>query len=316
VTSTAVEEIRSMSDNTTAGTIAVSGSTGLVGNALCARLAASGANVLRLVRRQNVGSLQELYWDPQTGFITPERLNGTSAVVHLAGESIAAGRWTDDRKQRIRSSRVDGTRTLASALARLERPPRVLVCASAVGFYGDRGDELLDESSPPGTGFLADVCREWEAAAAPAAEAGIRVIHLRLGLVLSKRGGGLQKMLLPFKLGAGGRLGSGRQYWSWIHLGDVIGAFLHAVAHDELSGPVNAVGPHPATNAEFTQVLGHVLHRPTILPMPAFAARLALGEMADELLLSSARVLPRKLQGSGYAFAYTDLDAALRHELK
>jgi uncharacterized protein (TIGR01777 family) len=298
------------------GPIAVTGSTGLVGGALCSRLAESGTNILRIVRRPNVGSLQELYWDPQTGFITPERLNGTAAVVHLAGESIAAGRWTDDRKQRIRSSRVDGTRTLATALARLEQPPRVLVCASATGFYGDRGDELLDESSSPGTGFLADVCREWEAAAAPAAEAGIRVVHLRLGVVLSHRGGALQKMLLPFKLGAGGRIGTGRQYWSWIHLDDVVGALLHAIGHYELSGPVNAVGPQPVTNAEFTQVLGRVLRRPTIFPMPAFAARLALGEMANELLLCSARVLPCKLQGSGYAFAYSDLETALWRELK
>ena len=305
-----------MSEFTTAGPIAVTGSTGLVGAALGARLAASGSSILRLVRQQNVNSLQELYWDPQTGFITPERLSGTAAVVHLAGESIAAGRWTDDRKQRIRSSRVDGTRTLATALARLEQPPRVLVCASAVGFYGDRGDELLDESSPPGTGFLADVCREWEAAAAPAAEAGIRVVHARFGVVLSRNGGALRKMLLPFKLGIGGKVGSGRQYWSWIHQDDVIGAILHSIAHEELSGPVNVVGPHPATNAEFTQVLGRVLHRPTIFPLPAFAARLALGEMADELLLSSARVLPRKLQEAGYVFAHSDLDAALRHELR
>lgn len=295
--------------------VAVTGATGLVGDALCARLAGSGNDILRLVRRRDVDTPRELFWDPQTGFITPERMNGMHAVVHLAGESIAAGRWTDDKKRRILRSRVDGTHTLCTALARLESPPQVLVCASAIGYYGDRGDEVLDETSDPGTGFLADVCREWEAAAAPAAETGIRVVHLRFGMVLSRGGGALQKMLTPFKLGAGGRIGSGRQYWSWIHLDDVVGAIVHAIATADLNGPVNAVGPQPVTNAEFTRTLGRVLHRPTIMPMPAFAARLALGEMADELLLSSARVLPRKLEQSGYTFAFSDLAAALQHEL-
>ncbi len=299
----------------TYGTVAVTGATGLVGSALCSRLADSGHGILQLVRRQNVDTLQQLFWDPQDGFITPQRMNGVEAVVHLAGESIASGRWTDDKKQRIRRSRVDGTRTLSTALARLEQPPRVLVCASAIGYYGDRGDELLDESSAPGTGFLADVCREWEGASAPAMDAGIRVVHLRLGVVLSRSGGALQKMLMPFKLGAGGRIGAGRQYWSWIHLDDVVGAIVHAVTHHELSGPVNAVGPRPVTNAEFTRTLGRVLHRPAVIPLPAVAARIALGEMADELLLSSARVVPRMLQQSGYVFAFADLETALRHEL-
>jgi uncharacterized protein (TIGR01777 family) len=295
--------------------VAVTGATGLVGSALCSRLAAAGCDIVRLVRQQNIGSPQDLYWDPQAGFITPQRMNGTGAVVHLAGESIASGRWTNDKKQRIRRSRVEGTRTLSTALSRLDQPPPVMVCASAVGYYGDRGEELLDESSAPGAGFLADVCREWEAATAPAAAAGIRVVHVRLGVVLSRNGGALQKMLTPFRFGVGGRIGSGRQYWSWIHLNDVVGAILHAIADKALSGPVNVVGPQPVTNAEFTQVLGQVLHRPAVMPMPAFAARLALGEMADELLLSSARVQPRKLQQTGYAFVFSDLAAALRHEL-
>jgi uncharacterized protein (TIGR01777 family) len=295
--------------------VAVTGATGFVGSALCSRLSESGCRILRLVRRQDVDTPRELYWDPQTGFITPERMNGLHAVVHLAGESIASGRWTDDKKRRIRRSRVEGTRTLSAALARLAQPPRVLICASAVGYYGDRGDELLDESSSAGTGFLADVCQEWEAASAPATEAGIRVVHLRLGMILSRNGGALQKMLMPFKLGAGGRVGPGRQYWSWIHLDDVIGAMRHAIAGHDLAGPVNAVSPHPVTNLEFTRILGHVLHRPTFMPMPAFAARIALGEMADELLLSSARVLPRKLQQSGYVFACSDLESALQREL-
>jgi uncharacterized protein (TIGR01777 family) len=268
------------------------------------------------VRRQEIGSLQELYWDPQSGFITPQRMNGTGAIVHLAGESIASGRWTRDKKDRIRRSRVEGTRTISAALAQLDQPPPVMVCASAIGYYGDRGEDVLDEWSEPGAGFLADVCREWEAATAPASEAGIRVVHVRFGVVLSRHGGALQKMITPFKLGVGGRVGSGRQYWSWIHLDDVIGGIVHAIAHSVLSGPVNVVGPHPATNAEFTQVLARVLRRPAVMPMPAFAARLALGEMADELLLSSARVLPRKLEQTAYAFAFSDLEAALRQELK
>ncbi|MGH9813472.1 MAG: TIGR01777 family oxidoreductase, partial [Candidatus Acidiferrales bacterium] len=208
-----------------------------------------------------------------------------------------------------------GTRLLADALAKLSRRPRTLVCASAIGYYGDRGEETLREDSPPGKGFLAETCVEWEAAAKPAADAGLRLVHLRIGVVLHPAGGALKQMLLPFKLGAGGVIGSGRQYMSWIALDDLVGVFQHALANDSLCGPANAVAPNPATNREFTKTLGKVLSRPTIFPMPAFAARLAFGEMADELLLSSARVEPARLAASGYRFAYPQLEPALRHLL-
>jgi uncharacterized protein (TIGR01777 family) len=235
--------------------------------------------------------------------------------VHLAGENVAAGRWNDARKLRIRSSRVDGTRMLAAALAQMERPPRALITASAVGYYGDRGDAWMDERSAPGTGFLAEVCRAWEAATEPARSAGIRVAHLRFGVVLSAAGGALKRMLLPFKLGAGGVLGSGDQYMSWISIDDAVGAIVHAVAERSIAGPVNAVAPAPVTNREFTQALGRVLRRPTVFPMPAFAARLAFGEMADEMLLASTRVRPSRLEETGYRFEHTSVEQALRHVL-
>lgn len=295
--------------------VAVTGATGLVGAALVDSLVSSGRKVLRITRNESAVSNDTAAWDPQRGFAAPERLNGMQAVLHLAGDSIAAGRWTDAKKQRIRDSRVQGTATLARTLASLELKPDVLVCASAIGFYGDRGDEMLDESSPAGAGFLPGVCEEWEAATEQAAAAGIRVVHARFGMILSRHGGALKSMLLPFKLGGGGKVGSGRQYWSWVHLDDAVGAIRHAIAAEGLSGPVNVVSPHPSTNLEFTKALGQVLHRPTIVPMPAFAARAALGQMADDLLLASARVLPKKLQETGYEFRFTDLVAALRHEL-
>jgi uncharacterized protein (TIGR01777 family) len=294
--------------------VAITGASGLVGSALVESLGMSGQKVLRLVRGSSKPSNDEAIWDPGKGVATPERLNGLRAVVHLAGESIAS-RWTESKKRRIRESRVAGTTTLCRSLAALHEPPKVLVCASAIGYYGDRGDEVVDESSPPGTGFLPNVCREWEAATEIAAQAGIRVVNARLGVVLSRRGGALKPMLVPFKLGVGGKVGSGQQYWSWIDLDDVIAAIRHAMESDGVFGPVNVVSPHPATNAEFTKVLGHVLHRPTVFPMPAFAARLVLGEMAEGLLLASARVIPRKLQETGFEFRFTDLAAALRHEL-
>jgi uncharacterized protein (TIGR01777 family) len=294
--------------------VAITGATGLVGFALVASFESSGQRVLRLVRGASKASNDESIWDPGKGVAAPERLNGLQAVVHLAGENIA-GRWTEAKKRRIRDSRVAGTTNLCRTLASLHAPPKVLVCASAIGYYGDRGDEILDESSSQGSGFLPDVCREWEAATEIAANAGIRVVNARLGVVLSRRGGALKPMLLPFKLGAGGKVGSGQQYWSWIDLDDVVAAIRHAIESEGLFGPVNVVAPHPCTNAEFTKVLGKVLHRPTVIPMPAFAARLALGEMADGLLLASARVIPRKLQETGFEFRFTDLAAALRHEL-
>ena len=298
--------------------IAVTGSTGLVGGALAPRLAAGGHRVVRLVRSTTTALLpgeRAVSWDPDAGAIDSTGLVGVEAVVHLAGESIASGRWTEARKRRIRASRVGSTRLLAEALARLARPPRVLVAASATGYYGDRGDEVLREDSAPGRGFLASVCREWEAAAEPAARRGIRVVHLRIGLVLSRDGGALAALLTPFRLGAGGPVGSGAQWWSWITLDDLVGAILHALVTEPLAGPVNAVAPNPVTNREFAKTLGRVLRRPALLPLPAFAARLVLGEMAGALLLASARVVPARLQATGYAFREPVLEGALRREL-
>src|SRR3989338_4623676 len=294
--------------------VLVTGSTGLVGSALVPFLASGGHEVVRLVRGRLKPGVVEVPWDPQAGTIEAAKLEGLDAVVHLAGERIT-GRWTAAKKARIRSSRVQGTRLLAETLARLGRPPPTLVCASAIGYYGHRGDELLREESPPGAGFLAEVCREWEAAARPAAEKGIRVVQLRIGVVLSAAGGALALMLTPFKLGLGGRVGTGQQYMSWIALDDLAGIIQHALANESLRGPVNAVAPRAITNREFTKTLGRVLGRPTIFPMPAFAARLAFGQMADELLLASARVEPTRLIASGYKFRTPELEAALRHLL-
>jgi len=290
--------------------ILVSGSSGLVGSALLRRCSKS-ADIIRLVRREPKPGGEEIRWDPQAGQIAAEAMEGLDAVVHLAGDNIAAGRWTAAKKARIRDSRVDGTRLLAETLARLVRPPKVLISASAVGYYGDRGEEELDESSPPGPGFLAGVCRDWEAATEPASRAGIRVVIVRLGMVLAREGGALARLVGLFRLGLGGRLGSGRQYLSWITLGDVVEAILFLLENDSLRGPVNLVAPQPVTNREFTRALGRALHRPTLLPTPPFALRLALGEMADEMLLSSARVLPRKLLHASYPFRDPDLESAL-----
>jgi uncharacterized protein (TIGR01777 family) len=243
-------------------------------------------------------------------------LEGIDAAIHLAGENIAARRWVAAQKKRIRDSRVQGTRLISVGLAEMKRPPRVLVSASAIGWYGDRGAELLDETSDAGEGFLAGVTRDWEAATRPASDAGIRVVLLRFGLILSRQGGALTKMLTPFKLGGGGRIGDGQQYWSWVSIDDAVGAVRHALITESLSGPVNVVAPEAVTNQEFTRTLGRVLRRPTLMPIPAFAARLALGEMADELLLASARVQPVRLMESGYEFQHGSLEAALRHVLK
>lgn len=299
--------------------IIVTGSTGLVGRALVRKLLEDGHNVTRLVR----GEAQEfrapgtsaVRWNPSEGTIDASALEGHDGAVHLAGESIAEGRWTDEKKRRIRESRVKGTRLLAETLAGLREKPRVLVSASAIGYYGDRGDEVLTESSEPGDDFLSRVCREWEEAAVPAAEAGVRVVNPRIGLVLSGEGGALEKMLTPFKLGAGGRIGSGEQYMSWIALDDLVGVLMRALTDERLSGPVNAVAPQAVTNERFTKALGRALNRPTILPVPAFAVRLAFGEMADALLLSSARVEPRRLDEIGHEFSHPDIDGALRHVL-
>jgi uncharacterized protein (TIGR01777 family) len=240
-------------------------------------------------------------------------LDGIEGVVHLAGENIAGGRWSRKRKARILDSRVNGTGVLARALAEAAPGPRVLVCASGVGFYGDAGDSALDETAVSGEGFLADVCRRWEAAARPAAEAGVRVVHLRLGMVFGAGGGALGRMLTPFRMGLGGVLGHGRQYMSWIAMDDVVAAVEHVLNTPALAGPVNVTAPYPVTNEEFTRALGRVLRRPTFLRVPAFALRLRFGRMADELLLAGARVEPVRLQQSGYTFLYPEVEAALRH---
>lgn len=294
--------------------IMVTGATGLVGRHLVPLLTTQGHEVLRLSRRPPQDA-NDLVWNPERRDLPPARLEGLDAVVHLAGENIASGRWTPALKERIRASRVEGTRLLCETLARLQQKPHTLVCASAIGFYGDRGADVMTEASPPGTGFLPEVCQAWEAACEPARAAGIRVVNLRIGVVLSPEGGALAKMLPPFRCGLGGVVGSGRQYLSWIAIDDVTGAILHCLQHTELSGPVNATAPHPVTNQEFTQTLGGVLRRPTVFPLPAFAAKLMMGEMADELLLSSTRVEPHKLLQSGYVFRFPFLEAALRHLL-
>ncbi len=293
--------------------VLVSGVSGPIGTALLPSLNARGYEVTRLVRSPASGEGQ-INWDPAKP-LTPESVSGFAAVIHLAGESIV-GRWTEAKKKRIRESRVGPTRNLAQSLAKAKDRPRVFVTASAIGYYGDRGDEVLRESSAPGKGFLAEVCRDWEAASQPAADAGIRSVQLRTGLVLSPDGGALQKMVLPFRLGIGGNIGNGRQWWSWIDIQDWVGALHHILKTDLLQGAVNLVAPRPVTNAEFTKILASVISRPAIFPMPAFAARLAFGQMADELLLASQRVEPAKLISSGYPFHYSDLRKALEAILK
>lgn len=290
--------------------VAITGSNGMIGKALARQLQAKGHTVIRVVRGEASGK-NEIAWSPMEGRIDAAALQACDAVVHLAGESIAEGRWNTAKKKRIMDSRVEGTRLLAQTLAKLSGGPRVLVSASAIGYYGDSGDRVMTEESASGDNFLAEVCRAWEIETEFARKAGIRTVCMRLGVVLSDEGGALKKMLLPFRLGAGGVVGSGRQYMSWISLADAVGAFEHALATPSLSGPVNLVSPNPVTNSEFTKALGRALHRPTMIPMPAFAARLAFGEMADELLLASTRVEPRKLQASGYAFRHPTIDQAL-----
>ena len=293
--------------------VLISGATGLIGAALIPELESKGHQTTRLTRSPR--SSGDVGWNPNAGEIDASRLVSHDAVVHLAGESIAEGRWTPEKKRRILESRVRGTRLLAETIASLPEPPKVMISASGVNYYGDRGNELLREDSGPGNTFLAEVCKAWEAAADPAREAGIRVVHLRNGIVLSTEGGALARTLPIFKLGGGGRIGSGRQYWSWVALDDVVGAMIHAVENDHVGGPVNVGSPNPLTNAEYTKALGKVLNRPTVFPLPAPAARLMLGEVADELLLASVRVEPAKLKETGYEFRYPELEGALRHLL-
>ena len=290
--------------------VLISGTSGLIGSALCRKLAHDGDETAALVRHSPQAG--EVQWNPRHA-LDPQRLFDFDAIVHLAGKNIA-GRWSQKFKQEVRESRVLGTRTLAVAAADSFRRcgnPRAFICASAVGYYGNRGDEVLTEASAPGEGFLPETCVAWEAAADPAREAGMRVAHLRIGVVLAKHGGALPPLLLPFRLGLGGRIGDGRQFWSWVELEDVAGAFAFALHNQSVSGPVNVVAPNSARVSEFVRALGDVLHRPTIVPLPAFAVRMLLGEMGETLLLSSVRVMPQKLQTSGYRFAHPGLQGAL-----
>lgn len=295
--------------------VAVSGATGLVGTELNTLLQSEGKSVTA-ISRQEGGSYQDsIIWDPESGLTNPARLETVDAVVHLAGESIASGRWNSKLKHKIKRSRIQGTRTLVESIAAIEKRPKVLVSASAIGYYGDRGEEELTEASSAGTGFLAEVCKEWEDEANAARELGLRVVNVRIGVVLSPKGGALQKMLLPFKLGMGGVVGSGSQYWSWIGLHDLTRIIAHCINDESIEGPVNAVSPEPLTNKQFTKGVGSALSRPTIVPMPAFMAKIALGEMAEALLLASTRVLPQKLQSSGFEFLHGDLQSCLKYEL-
>ena len=287
--------------------ILVSGVSGLIGTALLPSLAARDYHVTRLVRNTPTDDTQ-VQWDPAEP-IDPIAVSGYDAVIHLAGESIV-GRWTRAKKARIHNSRVLGTTHLSEALAQAPHPPRVFICASAIGYYGDRGEEILREDSRPGEGFLPSVCRDWEKSTERASRSGIRTVNIRIGVVLSAAGGALQKMLLPFRLGLGGNIGNGRQWWSWIHIDDIVGA-IHHVLKTDVHGPVNLVSDNPVRNVEFTKTLAAVLSRPAIFPMPAFAARLAFGQMGNELLLASQRVEPAKLITCGYSFQFSDLRKSL-----
>ena len=292
----------------------MSGATGLIGSALAQRLTRDGHEVVPLVRRPPRSGERLIAWDPERGTIDRAALAGCDVVVHLAGENVF-GRWTAAKKRRIRESRVVGTRLVSEAIAALERPPGVFLAASAVGYYGDRGAAELTEQTPPGDDFLAQVARDWEAATAPAARAGIRVVNLRFGVVLATSGGALAKMLPPFRLGLGGPIGNGAQYFPWIALEDVLGAILHVLANESLSGPVNVTAPHPLTQLEFVRTLGRVLRRPAVLPVPPVALRIVFGRAAAAMMGSGQRALPARLIASGYRFRFSELEPALRHLL-
>lgn len=292
--------------------ILVTGSSGLVGSATRAALEAAGHTVLPLVRPPRVAAPGEAAWDRQTATIKLGAASEAAAVVNLAGASIADGRWSDERKRLLRASRIDLTRALVDAFAKLDRRPRVLVSASAVGYYGDRGDEQLDEDSTSGKGFLAQLAIDWEAEAMRAETLGVRTVLLRFGMILSRRGGALAQLVGPFRLGAGGRLGSGRQWMAWVAISDVVGMIETAIANDSWRGAYNCVAPEPVTNAAFTKALGRVLHRPTLFPVPRLALRTLFGEMADEMLLASQRAVPKRALQAGYAYSHPGLEPALQ----
>lgn len=295
--------------------ILISGSSGLIGSELMPCLKDRGHEVVRLVRSESQLSDDALLWNPEHHELNPDDFEGFDIVVNLAGENLASGRWTVEKKKKIKDSRVMGTHMLCELFAHVENPPQLFISASAVGYYGNQGDRVNDENSFSGKGFLAEVCSQWEASTEPAILKGIRVVKLRTGVVLSPKGGALGKMLLPFKLGLGGVIGSGQQYISWISMDDYLGVILHIIGNDSIQGAVNAVAPNSVTNYELTKTLGKVLRRPTIFPLPAFVARFMLGEMADELLLSSTKVSPDKLISTGYSFLYPELESALIHML-
>jgi uncharacterized protein (TIGR01777 family) len=295
--------------------ILITGSSGLIGKALCSHLEQNHHTIVHMVRRNPV-SENQAYWNPSEGSLDRGAFEGVDAVVHLAGESITGGRWTPEKKRRIRNSRILGTRLLSASMASLPAPPKVLISTSAVGYYGDRKDEVLDEDSRAGSGFLADVCRDWERETDPAAEKGSRVVILRFGIVLSRSGGALSRMLPVFRMGMGGRIGNGRQFMSWIAVDDLIRVIEYSLQDESLRGPVNAVAPNPATNRAFTQALGKALSRPARLTLPRFAARIIFGEMADALLLASARVVPARLMEKEFPFRFGTLEEALFHTFK
>jgi uncharacterized protein len=290
--------------------IAIAGSSGLIGSAFLASVEDDGVEVTRLVRGSPKAG--EIEWHPNQDAIEPTKLEGFEAIVNLAGENVAEGRWTDEKKKKIHDSRVHGTHLISEAIAKVVNKPRVFLCASATGIYGDRPEETLHEHSESGGGFLAGVCREWEKATEPAAKAGVRVVNLRFGPVLAPHGGMMEKMLTPFKMGLGGKIGSGKQYISWVAIDDVVGAMRLSLQDESIRGPLNVVSPNPVTNEEFTKTLGDVLSRPTMMAVPAFAARLAFGEMADEMLLASQRVIPKRLNDAGFKFQYPHLVDAVR----
>jgi len=295
--------------------ILITGANGLIGTALQRSFDEIGHELL-LASRKEAKDSQHIQWDVEKGFSEPERLEGIDAVVHLAGESVFGLSWSDAKKKAIRDSRVDGTRSVVEAISRLKARPNVLVAASAIGFYGDRGDEEMTESSAAGDTFLAEVSKEWESEARRAEDAGIRTVLLRTGIILSKDGGALGTMLLPFKLGIGGVVGSGKQWMSWISIDDHIRVINYAIEYENVRGAVNSVSPNPVTNGEFTKTLGEVLYRPTILPLPSFAVNMVFGEMGDALLLASTRVVPKRLEDAGFEFKYPELKTAIEHAVK